>query len=104
MERLCNEKIHNLMIKAADGRYVSADLERHADGILIRLATLGMEEKLGQARESGRGGWWNGEVCSIEFLRELLTDHIEKGDMRDVMNLAAMIYVREQSMKGENDG
>ena len=70
-------------------------LERYADRKLVRMADNAMEEKLAAAREKGRGGWWDQEVCSVEYLRELLQHHMAKGDMRDVVNLAAMIYIRE---------
>lgn len=66
-----------------------------ADYRLVYFAGEAMKEKLGIARSRGRGGWWNPEECSIDLLRQMLRDHVEKGDMRDVMNIAAMIYVRE---------
>jgi hypothetical protein len=66
-----------------------------ADYRLADYAHRAMCEKLAIARSKGRGGWWNPEECSIDYLRELLRKHVEKGDMRDVMNLAAMVYVRE---------
>ncbi len=31
----------------------------------------------------------------------MLKEHVEKGDMRDVMNIAAMIYYREYAGIGE---
>ena len=39
--------------------------------------------------------------CSLEYLKQLLAEHIEKGDMVDVANFAAMIYARE-SMEHQN--
>lgn len=62
---------------------------------LVRHAANAMQEKLQLARVKGRGGWWNSDECTIEHLRTLLREHVEKGDMRDVLNLAAMVYVRE---------
>ena len=66
-----------------------------ADFQLVGYAANAMREKLALARSRGRGGWWDETECTIEHLRSLLRGHIEKGDMRDVLNLAAMIYVRE---------
>ena len=66
-----------------------------ADDRLVQHAANAMREKLALARSRGRGGWWDNTDCTIEHLRSLLRDHVEKGDMRDVMNLAAMVYVRE---------
>ena len=64
------------------------------DEFLLNAARDGMLQKLKAAREKGRGGWWNQDECSIGYLKELLCEHLAKGDMRDVMNLAAMIHVR----------
>lgn len=66
-----------------------------ADDKLVRHAADAMREKLKLARVRGRGGWWNSDECTVDDLRSLLREHIEKGDMRDVLNLAAMVYVRE---------
>lgn len=66
-----------------------------ADDKLVLHASEAMREKLKMARVKGRGGWWSDEECTVEHLRSLLREHLEKGDMRDVMNLAAMVYVRE---------
>ena len=75
-----------------------------ADDALVRHATTAMREKLALARSRGRGGWWNDKECSIDLLRRLLREHVEKGDMRDVMNLAAMVYVREIADMPPNGG
>ena len=66
-----------------------------ADDKLVHYASDAMREKLKLARVRGRGGWWNSDECTIDDLRTLLREHVEKGDMRDVLNLAAMVYVRE---------
>ena len=70
-------------------------IERMADSMLVRATELLMESKLAAAREKGRGGWWDKEVCTLDYLRGLLKEHIEKGDLVDVINLAAMVTVRE---------
>lgn len=69
--------------------------DMRADYRLVDYARRAMQEKLAVARDKGRGGWWNPEQCDIDELRRMLREHVEKGDMRDVMNIAAMIYVRE---------
>jgi len=68
--------------------------ERLMDDLLVNHAGMHMRTKLDAAREKGRGGWWNPDECSIEYLKDLLYEHLAKGDMRDVMNLAAMIHIR----------
>ena len=69
--------------------------DMRADFRLVDFARQAMQEKLAIARSRGRGGWWNPDECSVNLLRQMLREHVEKGDMRDVMNIAAMIYVRE---------
>lgn len=70
-------------------------IEESADDRLVKYACMAMREKLKISMERGRGGWWNPDECSIEQLRYMLQEHMEKGDMVDVMNFAAMIYARE---------
>lgn len=70
--------------------------EFHADHVLVSFASLAMKEKLQETRQKGRSGWWT-QDCSTEYLKFLLKEHIEKGDMRDVMNIAAMIFFRESA-------
>jgi hypothetical protein len=43
-----------------------------------------------------RAGWWNREVITLDQLNYLLRKELasETPDMVDVMNYAAMIYVR----------
>jgi hypothetical protein len=69
--------------------------ENFADDRLLFFAEMAMKEKLNVSRRKGKGGWWNKDDCSVDHLKNLLLEHIEKGDMVDVMNFAAMIYVRE---------
>lgn len=79
---------------------IQRQLQQHSskdalmDHHLAIAGQAAMTEKLGDARVKGRGGWWTPE-CSNEKLKTMLKEHIDKGDMRDVMNLAAMIYFRE---------
>lgn len=78
---------------ATFGKTESAD--HYLDKELCKHASFAMDQKLEQKRDVGRGGWWNTDECTINDLRALLREHIEKADMVDVMNLAAMIYARE---------
>ena len=70
--------------------------ELWADEYMAYITSNAMRSKLRNTREKGRGGWWNPKECSIEMLKKMLVEHIEKGDMIDVMNFAGMIFVREQ--------
>ena len=51
-------------------------------------------EKFHQSREKGRHGWWNAEICSMNYLEQLLADHKKKGDPLDVLILQSMIEIR----------
>lgn len=64
------------------------------DDHLSDLTALAMKEKLSIARSKGRGGWWMDD-CTIEKLKSMLAECIAKGDMIDVINIAAMIYAKE---------
>jgi hypothetical protein len=65
------------------------------DDVLVEAAASMMRHKLSKARDKGRGGWWNPKECTVKGLREAMEQHTEKGDPVDVMNLAAMVAVRE---------
>ena len=82
------------------GQTKSEYRDEQMDNELVSSAKKAMEEKREIARQKGRGGWWT-EDCQTEQLKAMLDEHIAKGDMRDVMNIAAMIYYRESAGIGE---
>lgn len=92
------------MLRKLATRLDPPNIEKLADTRLLDLAQRAMRDKLSMARMKGRGGWWNEAECPIEHLRALLREHVEKGDMRDVMNLAAMVFVRELADAQPNAG
>jgi hypothetical protein len=69
--------------------------DSEVDDFLVEFCTKQMKDKMAVSRGKGRGGWHT-QRCSTESLRKMLQEHIEKGDMVDVMNIAGMILVREQ--------
>lgn len=71
------------------------DLE--ADQYLVLRCARAMTAKLATSRAKGRGGWHTPE-CDDNNLRKMLLDHVEKGDMVDVLNIAGMILVRQESV------
>jgi hypothetical protein len=66
-----------------------------ADGLLVDLVQHEMREKLKKKRDEGRCGWFGPNIQSHD-LKKMLIDHIEKGDMVDVINFAAMILARKR--------
>ena len=89
------EKMMDVVARTKNIANDAPDVERHIDKTLTALARSAMDGKLYEKRKEGRGGWWDSEQCTINDLRRMLREHIEEGDMVDVMNFAAMIYVRE---------
>ena len=75
--------------------FVMRQTDEKADEILVDMVRHEMTEKLEKKRAQGKGGWF-GPNCSNAFLHELLSEHLHKGDMVDVINLAAMILAREK--------
>lgn len=69
------------------------DLE--ADQYLVFRCARAMTAKLALSRAKGRNGWHT-QRCSDDYLRNMLREHLEKGDMVDVLNLAGMILVRQE--------
>jgi hypothetical protein len=70
------------------------DDDKLADYLMVEHAKDKMLKKLAKKREDGRGNWYHPTQCSNATLIELLKNHIDKGDMVDVLNLAAMILMR----------
>ncbi len=66
---------------------------KEADTILVEMTAYEMHKKLCKKRKAGRGGWF-GPNCSNKELKAMLVEHVSKGDMVDVINIAAMIHAR----------
>jgi hypothetical protein len=64
-------------------------MSQERDYIAVDMFALAMKEKLDASRAKGRSGW---EECSPDDLWKMLREHVEKGDPRDVANLAMMIW------------
>lgn len=77
------------------------------DEVLVEAAASMMRHKLAKTRDKGRGGWWNPRECTAKGLREAMEQHTANGDPVDVMNLAAMVAVREMletpNMQGQGE-
>lgn len=67
-----------------------------ADHYLVRRCAERMPAKLVLSRAKGRGGWHTSE-CNDEYLHKMLREHVGKGDMVDVLNIAGMILVRQEA-------
>jgi hypothetical protein len=61
----------------------------HLDDWWVDLFAKEMKSKLANAREKGRGGW---QDCAPADLSNMLRDHVEKGDPRDVANFCMFLW------------
>lgn len=63
----------------------------HSDDVAVNHFAKLMKAKMGLARAKGRGGWDDPEKCSVDYLRRLLYEHLDKGDPVDVANFCMML-------------
>lgn len=72
------------------------ELEAQVDIDAVLQAAVGMADKMAASRdEKGRYGWHQSHMVHIETLMRFLFEHMTKGDMIDVMNLAMMVWLRQ---------
>jgi hypothetical protein len=69
----------------------------HSDDLAVDRFAAAMKAKLAVSRAKGRGGW---ETCPVPDLLAMLREHVAKGDMRDVANLAMMIHLNREDGRG----
>lgn len=68
----------------------------HPDDIAVDQFAELMKAKMAASRAKGRFGW---QECPEYYLLVMLEEHIEKGDMRDVANIAMMIHLNRECRK-----
>lgn len=83
---------HNARVReAATDALSTLSADAHSDDIAVgRFAAL-MKAKLAASRAKGRGGWDDPAQCSTDYLRQLLHEHVAKGDPVDVANFCMML-------------
>ncbi len=65
--------------------------KEHYDDYAVRQFAKLMAEKMAASRAKGRSGWNDPEKCSVDYLRFLLYEHLDKGDPVDVANICMML-------------
>ena len=98
---------HRLCAITMIERLVSESLDNPEGRInweLCKGVRAAMLDKLESSAAKGRGGWYNPDGCDLDSLRSMLDDHVSKGDMIDVINLAAMIWIREEMDQDIDEG
>ncbi|MDM5100372.1 hypothetical protein [Aeromonas salmonicida] len=84
-------------IEAALAGKLPEPTEQHPDDAAVDRFVVAMKAKLAAAREKGRGGWDDPNACSVEYLADLLVNHLAKGNtgtFEDVANFAMMLHQR----------
>lgn len=88
-------KIDKIRAKQAAKPHGSAlPVAVHADDIAVDRFATAMKAKLAAKRAQGYGGWDRPEECRVEFLSQLLQEHVRKGDPVDVANFSMMLHQR----------
>lgn len=64
---------------------------QHYDDYAVDCFAQMMKEKLTKKRAEGRDGWNDPKRCSVQYLNQLLLEHVEKGDPVDVANFCMML-------------
>jgi hypothetical protein len=72
--------------------WLRGQLEAAADDTAVSVFAAAMKEKMAISRAKGRSGW---QQCSTDDLLAMLRAPVEKGDMRDVANIAMMIWTNK---------
>lgn len=75
----------------------SEEYEAHIDDLAVDNFAVAMKAKLAEAREKGRGGWNDYEDIEVH-LSNLLREHVEKGDPRDVANFCCFLWNRGEGI------
>lgn len=61
------------------------------DEIAVDIFAESMKIRLDEKRQQGRRGW---HICSQQELSDLLTQSIKKGNLVDIANLSAFMFLR----------
>lgn len=87
----CMQQILNCETGAASNE----DGEEFADEQLLIATRASMSERLDEAAEKGRHGWWDKDVYTIEELYSMRDKALTDKDHVSVLNFTAMIAMRE---------
>lgn len=72
--------------------------DQHPDDIAVDAFADAMKAKLAEARRKGRSGWQDKTDCPQQRLSNMLRDHVEKGDPRDVANFCMFLHQRGEAI------
>ena len=70
--------------------------EKTADSKLLIVLNYELSNLMRKARADGKHGWWNPEVCSVEFLKEKAIKSFGEGNILDAIILSSMVLMRNE--------
>lgn len=70
----------------------------HPDDLAVDALAAAMKAKLAEARAKGRSGWNGDEPGMQQRLSDMLRDHVDKGDPRDVANFCMFLHQRGEAI------
>lgn len=71
-----------------------AKLDQCDEDKAIDAFAQAMKNKMALKREQGESGWNDKDLCTDEFLAQLLVKQLSKGDPVDIANFAMMLFTR----------
>ncbi|WYC17875.1 hypothetical protein [Vibrio phage vB_VneS_J26] len=98
--KICMEAIISPIGSIAEIKAAGTDRKRAeiiADEQLTIATRAEMLQRLQEARDAGRYGWWDKSVCSIDDLYKMRSKALEDNDHVSVINFTAMIASREKA-------
>ncbi len=69
--------------------------EKARDDYALAQFTAAMRDKLVEAWESGRYGWWDDEVCTINDLNLMFFEQVAQRDWVSIANFAMFLHQRQ---------
>ena len=67
------------------------------DRVLVAETQQRVSEELQKGLMKGRHGWWNPAVCTLEYLKSMRYDALQREDEVSALALSAMIVQRERT-------
>lgn len=86
-----SQRFHRIQCAISDAISAEKGKDQHYDDYAVDCFAAMMKQKLAKKRAQGYDNWYKPELCSVEYLKRLLHDHIVKGDPVDVANLCMML-------------
>lgn len=80
-------------------QHYAANQAERIDNETVARFSCALRGKLRDARDKGRKGWQDKALCSQQTLSDMLRDHVDKGDPRDVAAFAMFLWARGENIE-----